>query len=66
MGGTIRGSHGGPMVVIMVPSIDVLLPKPQVGQTRSLRLSDAIPYEIGKPTKLPLGSCQISLTAYIS
>ena len=42
VGGMINGSHGGPIVVITVPS-DVPFPKPQVGQARSLILSGAIP-----------------------
>ena len=43
IGGIISGSHGGPIVVITVPLAAVLLPKPQVGQARSLTLSGAIP-----------------------
>ena len=35
IGGTTSGSHGGPTVVITVPSADVLLPKPNLGQARS-------------------------------
>lgn len=41
IGGAISGSHGGPMVVMTSPLPDVLLPKPQVGQTRSLIRSGA-------------------------
>ena len=41
MGGMISGSHGGPIVVITVPSADVLVPKPHVGQARSLIASGA-------------------------
>ena len=36
IGGMITGRYGGPIVVITVPSSDVLNPKPQVGQARSL------------------------------
>ena len=43
VGGMINGSHGGPIVVTTVPSTDVLFPKPQVGQARSLTSSGAIP-----------------------
>lgn len=43
IGGTISGSHGGPIVVITLPLADVLFPKPQVGQARSLISSCAIP-----------------------
>ena len=35
IGGTISGSHGGPIVVMMSPLADVLNPKPQVGHARS-------------------------------
>ena len=35
MGGTISGSHGGPIVVSIWPLADVLNPKPQVGHSRS-------------------------------
>ena len=35
IGGTISGSHGGPIVVTTEPSADVLSPKPHVGQARS-------------------------------
>ena len=43
VGGMINGSHGGPIVRTTVPSADVLFPKPQVGQARSLISSGAIP-----------------------
>lgn len=43
IGGMINGSHGGPIVRTTVPSADVLFPKPQVGQARSLTSSGAIP-----------------------
>ena len=63
VGGLISGSHGGPIVVITVPLVDVLFPKPQVGQARSLTMSGAKPSaktssEPGKST----GSRQISPT----
>ncbi len=35
IGGTMSGSHGGPIVVIMLPLADVLNPKPHVGHARS-------------------------------
>ena len=44
--GIISGSHGEPIVVTTVPSADVLVPKPQVGQSRSLIWSGAIPAAI--------------------
>ncbi len=43
MGGIISGSQGGPIVVKTVPLTAVLLPKPHVGQARSLISSGAIP-----------------------
>ena len=35
VGGTMSGSHGEPIVVIMSPLADVLNPRPQVGHARS-------------------------------
>ena len=43
IGGMTIGRYGGPIVVITVPSMDVLNPKPQVGQARSFILIGAIP-----------------------
>ena len=63
-GGTISGSHGGPMVVITVPLAAVLFPKPQVGHARSLRSSCFIPASIGSGRLL--GSYQISPTVKLS
>jgi hypothetical protein len=41
----MSGRNGGPIVVITVPSGAVLLPKPQVGQAKSLTSSGSIvPY----------------------
>ena len=43
IGGIIIGRYGGPIVVMTVPSSDVLYPKPQVGQAKSLILIGAMP-----------------------
>ena len=40
-GGAMTGDYGGPMVVTTLPSACVLLPKPQVGQARSLMVKGA-------------------------
>ena len=35
IGGAMGGSHGAPIVVTTLPSVDVLLPKPQVGHAKN-------------------------------
>ena len=68
VGGMISGSHGAPMVVTTVPSADVLVPKPQVGQARSLISSGAIPATGARPASglaISEGSCQISPTVNV-
>lgn len=52
VGGTINGSQGGPIVRITLPSVDVLFPKPQVGQARSLISSGDIPSSSPGPISL--------------
>ena len=61
IGGIITGRYGGPTVVITVPSSDVLNPKPQVGQARSLISIGAIPSVklIADSILPPFGSFQI-------
>ena len=61
IGGIITGRYGGPIVVITVPSSDVLNPKPQVGQARSLISIGAIPSvkSISPSILPPFGSFQI-------
>ena len=62
MGGRMTGSHGGPMVVTMLLA-DVLIPRPQVGHSRSRMLSGLI-----SPGFNPfsVGSFQISPTVKLS
>ena len=65
IGGMTIGRYGGPMVVITVPSSDVLNPKPQVGQARSFILIGAIPSAKSIPNCSrwpPFGSFQICPT----
>ena len=54
--------QGGPIVVTTVPSADVLVPRPQVGQARSFTLSGAISSAKSYPG-MTLGSIQIAPTA---
>ena len=66
-GGLISGSHGGPIVVTTVPSADVLIPKPQVGQARSLTSSGAKPAAKSSLVPgIPLWSNHISPTVKLS